>query len=130
MNVVVLQGRLTKDVELRYTAENQLAVATFTLAVDRFGKERETDFIRVTVFGKQAKNAERYIGKGSRAGVKGSIRTGSYTNKDGKTVYTTDVIADQVAFIDFKDQEKPEEKSVEIEPQSDGFSAIDEVVPF
>ena len=101
MNNVVLIGRLTKDIELRYT-QSQMAVATFTLAVDRFskpGEERKADFIRITVFGKQAENCDRYLSKGRQTCVQGRIQTGSYTNKDGQTVYTTDVVADRVEFI-------------------------------
>ena len=98
MNSVVLIGRLTRDPELRYTT-SQMAVATFSLAIDRpvrAGKERETDFPRVTVFGKQAENCEKYLAKGRMAAVQGRLQTGSYTNKDGATVYTTDVVADRV----------------------------------
>lgn len=107
MNNVVLIGRLTKDIELRYT-QSQMAVATFTLAVDRFskpGEERKADFIRITVFGKQAENCERYLSKGSKLALQGKIQTGSYQDKDGKTVYTTDVIADRVEFLSEKRSE-------------------------
>jgi single-strand DNA-binding protein len=99
MNSVVLIGRLTRDPELRYIPESQTAVATFTLAVDRIAKEKQTDFIRITVFGKQAENCERFLSKGRQAAVQGRIQTGSYTNKEGATVYTTDVVADRVEFI-------------------------------
>lgn len=103
MNNVVLIGRLTRDPELRYTPNNQTPVTTFTLAVDRpvqAGKERQADFIRITVFGKQAENVNRYLTKGSKAAVQGSIQTGSYQNREGKTVYTTDIIANRVEFLD------------------------------
>ena len=102
MNSVVLIGRLTRDPELRYTAGTQMAVATFTLAIDRpvrAGGERQTDFPRVTVFGKQAENCEKFLAKGRLVGVQGRLQTGSYTNKDGATVYTTDVVADRVEFL-------------------------------
>ncbi len=99
MNVVVLIGRLTRDPELRYT-QNQDAVCTFTLAVDNpYSKDSKADFIRITVFGKQAENCSRYLAKGSQAGVEGRIRTGSYQNKNGDTVYTTDVYANRVQFL-------------------------------
>jgi single-strand DNA-binding protein len=105
MNNVVLIGRLTKDPELRYIPESQLAVATFTLAVDRpFSKEKQADFIRITVFGKQAENCEKYLEKGRLVAVQGSIRTGSYKNKEGATVYTTEVTADRVQFLDWGDK--------------------------
>ncbi|HWQ80441.1 MAG TPA: single-stranded DNA-binding protein [Anaerovoracaceae bacterium] len=100
MNSVVLIGRLTKDPELRYIPESQNAVATFTLAVDRpFAKDKQADFIRVVVYGKQAENCERFLTKGRLAGIQGRIQTGSYKNKEGATVYTTDVIADRVEFL-------------------------------
>lgn len=103
MNNVVLIGRLTRDPEMRYTTgANQMAVTTFTLAIDRparAGQEKQTDFIRVTVFGRQAENCDRYLAKGRQAAVQGRIQTGSYTNKDGQTVYTTDVVANNVEFL-------------------------------
>lgn len=109
MNKVVIMGRLTKDPEVRYTKDNQ-AIGTFTLAIDR-GKSKDgedlgADFPRVTCFGKTAENVERYTEKGSRLLVEGSIRTGSYTNKEGEKVYTTDVTAIRVEFIDWKQKEK------------------------
>ena len=90
MNSVVLIGRLTRDPEVRYTAGTQMAVCTFTVAIDRpvrAGGEKQTDFPRVTVFGKQAENCERFLAKGRLVGVQGRLQTGSYTNKDGATVY-------------------------------------------
>lgn len=105
MNNVVLTGRLTKDPELRYIPESQNAVATFTLAVDRpFSKEKQADFIRITVFGKQAEHCEKYLAKGRMTGIQGRIQTGSYKNKEGATVYTTEVIADRVEFLDWGDK--------------------------
>lgn len=109
MNNVVLIGRLTKDPEARYIPETQNAVATFTLAVDRpFGKEKQADFIKITVFGKQAENCERFLSKGKMCAVQGRLQTGSYKNKEGATVYTTDVIADRVQFLEWNERsEKP-----------------------
>lgn len=107
MNSVVLIGRLTRDPEIRYTSGTQMAVATFTVAIDRpvrAGGEKQTDFPRVTVFGKQAENCERYLAKGRLVGVQGRIQTGSYQNKDGVTVYTTDVVADRVEFLEWGDR--------------------------
>jgi single-strand DNA-binding protein len=86
-----------------------MAVAAFTLAIDRpvaAGKEKQADFPRVTVFGKQAETCERYLAKGRQVAVQGRIRTGSYKNKEGVTVYTTEVVADRVKFLDRGD--KPE----------------------
>ncbi|MDR2295329.1 MAG: single-stranded DNA-binding protein [Clostridiales Family XIII bacterium] len=106
MNQVILIGRLTRDPEVRYTAD-QMAIASFTLAVDRpftAGKEKQTDFPRITVFGKQAEICERYLAKGRLTAVQGRIRTGSYKNKDGTTVYTTEVTADRVEFLEWGDR--------------------------
>ena len=124
MNSVILIGRVAQDIEVRYTA-GQMAVATFTVAVDRpvKDKEKQADFPRVTVFGKLAENCERYSGKGCRIAIEGRIQTGSYTNKDGATVYTTEVIAERVQFIDFANSRKDE-------PVQEGFAAIDEEIPF
>ena len=129
MNSVNLIGRLTKDPEVRYTAGTQMAVATFTLAIDRptgKDKEKHTDFPRVTVFGRQAENCEKFLSKGMLCGISGRIQTGSYKNKSGETVYTTDVIANRVEFLDWGDS-KPAQ---EVDAAPDGFSAIDEDIPF
>lgn len=107
MNSVTLIGRLTKDPDVRYISENQTAVASFTVAIDRpvkAGQEKKADFPRVTIFGKQAENCEKYLAKGRLVGVQGRIQTGSYTNKDGVTVYTTDVVADRVEFLEWGDR--------------------------
>lgn len=109
MNSVVLIGRLTRDPEVRYTPSTQMAVGTFTLAIDRpmaKGKEKQTDFPRVTVFGKQAENCERFLTKGRLVGVQGRIQTGSYKNKDGITVYTTDVVANNVEFLEWGEKKE------------------------
>ena len=101
MNSVILIGRLTKDPEIAYL-DSGTAVGKFTLAVDRIvksGNERQTDFIRITVFGKQAENCAKFITKGKQVAVEGRIQTGSYQNKNGDTVYTTDVIANRVEFL-------------------------------
>lgn len=102
MNSVSLIGRLTRDPEVRYGAASQTAIAKFTLAVDRRGAkdgEQTADFIGITCFGKTAELVEKYIGKGRLVGVTGRIQTGSY-EKDGRKIYTTDVIADRVEFLD------------------------------
>ncbi|MDD7044214.1 MAG: single-stranded DNA-binding protein [Anaerococcus sp.] len=110
MNRVTLIGRLTRDPDLRYT-QGQRAVCTFTLAVDkRLSRERRNemeaqnrptaDFIRITVWGAQAENSSKYLRKGSQCAVEGRIETGSYQDREtGKTVYTTDVVADNVEFL-------------------------------
>ncbi len=148
MNSVVLIGRLTRDPEVRYTAGTQMAVCTFTVAIDRpvrAGGEKQTDFPRVTVFGKQAENCERFLAKGRLVGVQGRLQTGSYTNKDGATVYTTDVVADRVEFLEWGDrpqggqgqsysrgqaQSQASSQSSDFDEAPAGFSAIDEDIPF
>lgn len=106
MNKVVLIGRLTRDPELRYTSSN-IPSARFSLAVDRpfqnQNGERETDFINIVVWRKQAENVSKYISKGSLVAVEGRIQTGSY-EKDGQRIYTTDVVADNVQFLESKSQ--------------------------
>ena len=102
MNSVVLIGRLARDPELSYTPNTQTAVTRFTLAVDRpkrNGEDQGADFIRITVFGRQAETCDRYLSKGRQAAVLGRIQTGSYKNREGVTVYTTDIIADRVEFL-------------------------------
>jgi single-strand DNA-binding protein len=158
MNSVVLIGRLTRDPETRYTSGSQMAVCTFTIAIDRVtrqGEEKKTDFPRITVFGKQAENCERFLKKGRLVGVQGRLQTGSYTNKDGATVYTTDVVADRVEFLEWGDRQSsgemsgqrsysapreaaPQYQSAEPQPMSepqeefapDGFTSIEEDIPF
>ena len=106
MNKVFLIGRLTRDPELRYTGNNT-PVASFSLAVNRnFTNqqgEREADFFNITVWRKQAENVKKYCTKGSLVAVEGRIQTGSY-EKDGQRVYTTDVVADSVQFLESKAQ--------------------------
>lgn len=94
-------GNLTRDPELRYsTGEKQTAVCKFTVAInDGYGDKQQTNYIPVTVFGKQAESCEKYLSKGKKVAVSGRIQTGSYTNKEGNKVYTTDIIADRVEFL-------------------------------
>ena len=102
MNSVILIGNLTRDPELRYsTGQNQTAVCRFTVAVnDGFGDRQRTSFIPIVVFGKTAENCDRYLKKGSKVCVNGKIQTGSY-EKDGRTVYTTEVIANTYGGVEF-----------------------------
>ena len=140
MNSVVLMGRLTRDPEVRYISESQMAVATFSLAIDRpvkQGQEKKTDFPRITVFGRQAENCERFLAKGMRCCVQGRIQTGSYTDNNGNTVYTTDVIANRVEFIDFKDNNGQSANQGYQQPSyqgagiPEGFQAVDDDdIPF
>jgi single-strand DNA-binding protein len=107
INSVVLVGRLTKDVELRYTP-NGVPVATFTLAVGRTfsgpNGEKETDFLSIVVFRKQAENTANFLKKGSLAGVTGRIQTRNYDNQEGKKVYVTEIVAESVQFLEPKTQ--------------------------
>ena len=143
MNNVTLIGRLTKDPEVRYTSESQMAVARFSMAIDRpvrEGKEKKADFPSVVVFGKQAENCERFLGKGRLVGVQGRIQTGKYTNKAGATVYTTEVVANSVEFLDWGDRNERSDRPAPQQassPQKDdmdvpeGFAAVDpEEIPF
>ncbi|MGN0709836.1 MAG: single-stranded DNA-binding protein [Anaerovoracaceae bacterium] len=108
MNSVILIGRLTRDPQVRYTSNTQMAVATFNLAVDRptrQGQEKQTDFPRITVFGRQAETCEKYLKKGRLVCVSGRLQTGSYKNQNGDTVYTTDVVANRVEFLEWGDRQ-------------------------
>ena len=106
MNKVILMGRLTRDPEVRYSqGENATAVARYSLAVDRrFRRENEptADFINCVAFGRAAEFAERYLRQGTRIVVCGRIQTGSYTNRDGVKVYTTDVVVEEQEFAESK----------------------------
>ena len=108
MNKVILMGRLTRDPEVRYSqGERQMAIARYTLAVDRRGRrdagqDAQADFINCVAFDRAGEFAEKYFRKGMRVLVSGRIQTGSYQNKDGQTVYTTDVVIEDQEFADSK----------------------------
>lgn len=144
MNKVVLMGRLTRDPEVRYSqGENALAIARFTLAVDRRFRrdgEQSADFINCVVFGKSAEFTERYFRQGMRIVVSGRIQTGSYTNRDGVKVYTTEVVVEEQEFAESKNA-SGSSQSYQTSPASaprvdagDGFmnipDGIDEELPF
>lgn len=101
MNIVAFIGNLTRDPEIRHTKDG-MAIASFSMAINRppkkDGSEGGADFPRITVFGTQAENVERFLRKGSKVGIVGKVQTGSY-EKDGQRVYTTDFIADRVEFV-------------------------------
>lgn len=117
LNKVVLIGRLTKDPDLRYT-QSGIAVARFTLAVDRGFKnqqgEKQTDFIPITVWRGAAENCAKYLAKGRLVAVAGRIQTGSYTATDGTKRYTTDVVADEVKFLEWSDKGQAKQNDREI----------------
>ena len=138
MNKVILIGRVVRDAEIRYSqGENPMAIARYTLAVDRrFKKDGEAtaDFINCVAFGKNGEFAEKYLHKGVKIAVSGRIQTGSYTNKDGQKVYTTDVVVEEQEFCESKSSNQSQ---VNDRPQtsSDGFMSIpdnleDEGLPF
>ena len=134
VNVVVLIGRLTKDPEVKYTAgENPTAVARFSIAVnDGYGENERTSFINIVAFGKQAENCERFLSKGRQVGITGRIQTGSY-EKDGRTVYTMDVIASRVEFLGGRAAEVDDgepSRRVESPEQMGGFEAVEGDIPF
>ena len=108
MNKVILIGRLTRDPDVRYSqGENATAVARYTLAVDRrihIDGQQSTDFISCVVFGRGAEFAEKYLHQGTKIAVTGRIQTGSYTNRDGQRVYTTDVIVEEQEFAESRNQ--------------------------
>ncbi len=131
MNKFIGIGRLTKDAEVRRNGD--VTVARFTTAIDRRFKkdgEQSADFISCVAFNKTAEFIEKYFSKGSKIAFEGRIQTGSYTNKEGKKVYTTDVVVDNVEFAD----SKRENSTPASTPSDDGFIAIpddvDDVIPF
>lgn len=117
MNKVILIGRLTKDPDVRRSQDGK-AIARYTLAVDRWGKEKAADFIQCVAFDKKGEFAEQYFRKGMKIAITGRIQTGKYTNKDGQTVYTTDVIIDDQEFCESKGTHPQEAQ------QTDGFVSV------
>ena len=146
MNKVILMGRLTRDPEIRYSqGENSLAVGRFSLAVDRRfrrqGDDQTADFINCVTFGKTAEFVERYLKQGTKIVGCGRIQTGSYTNKEGNRVYTTDVVLEEVEFAESKNASgandlgfAPASRPQPSAAMGDGFmnipDGIDEELPF
>lgn len=145
MNKVILMGRLTRDPEIRYSqGEQSTAVARYTLAVDRrFRRDNDqqtADFINCVAFGRQGEFAEKYLRKGIKIAVTGRIQTGSYTNKDGQRVYTTDIVVEEQEFAESKAASEsnsgfvPAERPAPSSAAGDGFmnipDGIDEELPF
>lgn len=123
MNKVILLGRLVRDPEIRYSqGENNLCIARYTLAVDRRFKkdgEQSADFIQCVAFGKMAEFVEKWFKQGTKIAVTGRIQTGSYTNKDGQKVYTTEVVVEEQEFAESKNLGNNEPK-----PSNDDFVSI------
>lgn len=145
MNKAILMGRLTRDPEVRYSqGDNSMAIARFSLAVDRRRQNNSdgqtADFINIVAFGKLGEFAEKYLKKGTKVALTGRIQTGSYTNKDGVKVYTTDVIAEEIEFAESKSASSNNNGNNGNTPDpmpassSDGFmnipDGIDEELPF
>ena len=139
MNKVILMGRLVRDPEVRYSqGDNATAVARYTLAVNRkFKKDGEptADFIPCVVFGRSAEFTEKYFRKGMQVAISGRIQTGSYTNKDGQKVYTTDVVVEEQEFAESKAASQQNQNNAsDSVPSSDDFmnipDGIDEELPF
>ncbi len=145
MNKVILMGRLTRDPEIRYSqGDNATAVARYSLAVDRRFKrdgEPSADFINCVAFGRSAEFAEKYLHQGTKIAITGRIQTGSYTNKDGQKVYTTDVVVEEQEFAESKSASEsngsysqPAANPSPVNASGDGFmnipDGIDEELPF
>ena len=145
MNKVILMGRLTREPDVRYSqnADGSMAVARYTLAVDRrrgrnSDNEQSADFISCVAFGRSGEFAEKYLHQGTKIVVTGRIQTGSYTNKDGQRVYTTDVVVEEQEFAESKgsgsgsSQHNVPQQSPDVGP--DGFmnipDGIEEELPF
>lgn len=131
MNKVIICGRLTKDPETRYTQDGT-AISRYTLAVDRYTKDKTTaDFIPCIAFGKAGEFAEKYLKKGTKILVEGNIKTGSYENKEGKKVYTVDVLVERHEFCESKSSEHKSSKEEPNDEIPNGFERItDEDMPF
>ena len=136
INNAIIEGRLTRDPEFRVSAESSKSIAKFTVAVDRDmaskDGERKADFISCTAFGKTAEFVDKWFGRGKGIYVIGRIQTGSFMNKDGATVYTTEVVADRVGFpISTKDKKEDEGTHEEQTTIPQGFEQIDDDdIPF
>lgn len=145
MNKVILMGRLTRDPDVRYSSgDNAMAIARYTLAVDRRfkrnnGDDQTADFIGCVAFGKQGEFAEKYFRKGTKVAITGRIQTGSYTNKEGQKVYTTDVVVEEQEFAESKNAGTDNSGFTPAGPAGatdpgDGFmnipDGIDEELPF
>lgn len=134
MNKVILIGRLTRDPEVRYSqGETPLAIARYTLAVDRkFRREEEqsADFIYCVAFGKMGEHVEKYYYQGLKVAVTGHIQTGSYINKDGVKVYTTEVVVEEQEFVESKGSNDKSQGNI-LQKQEEGFLDVsDEELPF
>ena len=133
-------GNLVRDPELSYTQQNQTAKCVFTIACNRpkkNGEDQGADYIRIITWGKRAETCDRYLRKGRKVAVSGPLRTGSYKDRDGKTVYTTDVWANEVEFLTQNLHHQDDSVSIDdVTPQAvaedlpDSFSSAEDDIPF
>ncbi len=133
LNKCIFTGRLGKDPEVRYTQDSQMAIARFSLAIDKMDKEHTTGFINVVCFGKIGEFAEKYLKKGTKIELEAHVQPGSYQNKEGKTVYTYDFVAEKIDFAESKKASSDTTKS-NTDGDNEGFSSIpddmDDELPF
>ena len=132
MNKVILIGRLTRDPEVRYSqGETPMAIARYTLAIDRRfkreGEDQTADFISCVAFGRNGEFAEKYLKQGTKIAVTGRIQTGSYTNKDGNKVYTTDVVVEDHEFVESKNSANSGNTSSNTQQNSDFVNIPDNI---
>ena len=135
MNKILMLGRLVRDVELRFVPNSGTAVAKFTIAVNRDFKkqgEPDADFFNCVCFGKIAENTAKYVNKGCRVLVEGNLKTGSYENKEGQKIYTTDIICNKVEFVDFMKEEAKTPTQENTQNDFNGFAEVDDSsdIPF
>lgn len=129
MNKAIIIGRLTRDPQITHTQTQQgeeLTIARFTIAVDRRGKDAGADYIRCVEFGKAADFAEKYLRQGTKMAITGRIQTGSYTNRDGAKVYTTEVVVEEQEFAESKKSQEESQETTPEEPResAEGFMNI------
>ena len=135
MNKVIIIGRFTRDPEIKYTTgENATATARFSLAVNRRFKNKEgnydADFINCVAFGKTAEFIEKYFTKGMAIGITGRIQTGSYTNKEGQKIYTTDVVVEETEFVESKNNNTAENTVTSNSNMTNSEESSDDEFPF
>lgn len=132
MNTIQLIGRWVREHEIKYLQDGK-AVLNNTIAVNRRFDKEKADFLRVVIFGKQAESTANYTNKGTQIGITGRVQTGSYEGQDGKKIYTTDVIADQVMFLEPKSSGRSTQPNYQPSNQGDPFSGepiSDDQLPF
>lgn len=129
MNKVALVGRLTRDPEIRYTPDNQMAITRFTIAVDRAFKrdgQQTADFLPIVVFGKIAENVHKYIGKGRLVSVSGRLQSRTWDDQEGKRHYSYEVVADEVGFLDRASDSRSQAGQNSFGAETEDFHPVDE----